>query len=46
MRGDFYKKYLNDYDKALEDYNKGIELNPTDLGLHFKKGYLLNDEKP
>ena len=42
MRGDFYKNYLKNYDKALADYNKGIELNPNDADLahlHFRKAY-------
>ena len=43
MRGNFYGDYLKDYDKALADYNKGIELNPTDPGLHFSKAYLYDD---
>jgi tetratricopeptide (TPR) repeat protein len=42
MRGDFYQNYLKDYEKALADYNKGIELNPTDSGLHFRKAYVYN----
>lgn len=41
-RGLLYN-YLGDYEKGLEDFNKAIEYAPSDIELHIKKLFILNE---